>query len=145
MEQRTSTRYPELANHFLCRALIEDASGHYVEAGWAAIHAAWGCDDARKRAAAVACRKKAIELLQVAKSRGLSFAPEPGAEQAILADLLRRSRDFESVEAICLEGLKANPSAILVQVLEYERALARRRDSKCYTLEQAAQFAGTSL
>ncbi len=144
MEQRASTRCPELANHFLCRAFIENALDHYAEAGWAALHAAWACDDARNRAAAIACRKKAIELLRGAQSRGVSFAPEPAAEQAVLADLLRRSREFEAVEAICLEGLKANPSAILVQVLEYERALARRRDGKCYTVEQAAQYAGTS-
>lgn len=44
--QLSDSTYPELANKFLCKALIDERSGDYAAAAWALIHAAWACDDA---------------------------------------------------------------------------------------------------
>jgi hypothetical protein len=38
--QLSDSTYPELANSFLCKVLINESSGDYSAAAWALIHAA---------------------------------------------------------------------------------------------------------
>ncbi len=44
-EQFESTKYPEVANRFLCWGMILQAAGDLAMAGWANTLAAWHCDD----------------------------------------------------------------------------------------------------
>ena len=62
-----------------------------------------------------------------------------GDEQALLADLLRRSGRFEQEEAICQEGLQANPSQTIRDMLAFQKALALRKDDKRHRIEEAVE------
>lgn len=140
-EQVKNESYPELANHFLCWAIIQEETGNYPEAGWGALHAAWACDDAGMNNSAHACRLRAIQLFQQAKKRKMPFAQDAGVEEAILADLLRRTGQFGLVKKVCSEGLGKKPNARVKQMLNFQIVLAVRHDEKCYTVDDAQKYA----
>lgn len=142
-EQRDSAEYPELANRFLCWALLQESEGDCAEAAWAILHAAWICDDAEDAGAALRCRRRAIALLQRARAEGVGFADGVGVEEAILADLYRRSGQFEEVGGICEAGLAKGPGDLVGRVLSFQTALAAREDGGCYTVTDAKRFAAT--
>jgi len=140
LHQLKDQRYPRLANSFLCWAIIREEVGSYAEGGWAAIHAAWICDDWKPESAA-SCRNRAIELFQNAKAKGDSFAQDVGVEEAILADLFRRSGQFDEVKPVCEAGLSKKPKEVTEHVLVYQIALAARQDTGCHTIGQAVEYA----
>lgn len=144
VEQRDSAAYPELTNRFLCWVLLQESVGNHAEASRAALQAAWICDDAEEAEASVRCRERAIALLQRARAEGVGFAEEVGVEEAVLADLFRRSRQFEEVEGVCEEGLAKNPGDVVRKVLSFQSALARREDVGWYTVADAERFAAAS-
>jgi hypothetical protein len=57
-------------------------------------------------------------------------------EEAILADLLRRSGRFEEAEIVCQQGLEADPDDIVKQVLAFQAQLVRQRDRTRHTIEE---------
>ena len=132
--------YPELANYFLCWAIIQGAIADYSKAGWGAMYAAWTCDDAEMKSPAIACRLRAMSLFQEARTRKLPFAKDAGVEEAILADLLRRTKQFELVKKVCTEGLGKKPHEIVRQMLDFQIVLAERMDEKCYTTDDAQKY-----
>lgn len=134
LQQRDDPAYPELANRFLCWAMIQEASEDYAGAGWTTVGAAWACDDARAVAGAAQCRRKAAALFRQVKARGLAFTQGPGVEEAVLADLMRRSRQFDEVEAVCRQGLAQNPEELVVKILQFQQKLAHQQDTGCYTV-----------
>lgn len=129
--------YPELANSFLCWALIQERAGSDARAGWAALHAAWVCDDQGASEAARRCRLRALELFRRSQARGRPFIEGRGAAQVILADLLRRSGRFEEVEAVCEEGLRTNPIPVVREVLAFQKRLALLKDDRGHRIEEA--------
>jgi hypothetical protein len=131
--------YPELANRFLCRALIDVEEGEAPSAGWSTVRAAWACDDAGRAEAAEACRMLAIDRFGKARDSGIAFAHQSGAEEAVLADLYRRAGRFEDAETVCAEGLALHPDELLTRVLEYERSLARRADRRVHTVAEVPE------
>ena len=133
--------FPYLANLFLCWSRIAEAAGRYAEAGWAAVRAAWACDDEgpARAGAAVACRERAVALFESARQRGQAFAHEPGAEEAILADLLRRSGRFAEADAVAQAGLARKPPPTIARVLHYQRHLCQRRDTEAHTVDEAPE------
>ena len=140
--------YPELANSFLCWAMIQEEVGDYARAGWAALHAAWACDDEGTPEASRLCRLRAIELFRQARSKGDTFIEGQGAEQVIMADLLRRSGQFEQVGAMYQEGLppndpigglQAKPGKIVRDVLDFQKALALLKDDRRHRIEEAVK------
>jgi len=137
--QRKDINYPALANTFLCWAMIEQASRNYAGAAWAAISAAWVCDDKIDEIAADLCRLRAIEFIRQAKAEGESLAEEePGAEEAILCDLLRRSGQFDQAKPVCQEGLAKDPDDKIRQMLVFQQKLVLRQDRERYTIADAA-------
>lgn len=137
-EQRIhDASYTELANSFRGWALIQETLGQDAEAGWAYVRAAWACDDGGRGDAARLCRQAAVQAFRRSRSVGATFAEELGAEEALLADLLRRSGDFDAAIQVGEEGLRREPDEALRQVLLYERALARRKDPRRYRVSDA--------
>lgn len=139
-QQSGNPVFPALANHFLCWALIRQATSAYNEAGWAALHAAWVCDDATAIESARQCRRRAFALFQQAQHTRKPFAQEKGVEAAVLADLLRRTEQFDLVAAVCQEGLRQGSKAAVRDVLLFQIELANRRDARCYSVEDAQTF-----
>lgn len=141
--------YPDLARKFLCWSTIQELLGEYCGAGWTALYAAWACDDAQAPEKAELCRKEAIRLLEKALDDGVSFAEQPGEEELVMVDLLRRSGQFEKAEVICKQGLAKVQDEIIKQglvkmqdetikrALLFEQILLESKDRECYTVEQA--------
>lgn len=133
--------FPYLANLFLCWSRIAEAAGRYAEAGWAVVRAAWACDDEgpSRAGAAVKCRDRAIVLFEQARQQREPFAHEPGAEEAILADLLRRSGRFDEAQTMAEAGLARQPPSTMARILHYQRRLCQRRDTAAHTVEEAPE------
>ena len=135
-DQLHDTSYPELANSFLCYSLLLNSEGKYTNAAWACIRAAWVCDDDNNQESAKKSRLKAIDFFQLAKQEDQMTNPDqPGAEEVLLADLHRRSGQFTSAYEICEEGLMKNPEKLIVNILEFQKKLIKKKDMDCYTLE----------
>jgi hypothetical protein len=135
-KQLNDTRYPKLANAFLCLAMIHEADKGYREAGWACIHAAWACDDEGPGGCAQECRKKALVFIEKTRSLNQKFTSQPGAEDAITVDLLRRSGQFELALSTCEEALKKETDDTILGVLRFEKALIGKRDSGQHTMAE---------
>lgn len=138
-QQFNNSEFPELANHFLCYSLIEEADRDYASAGWACIHAAWACDDNGFSASAKKCRDKAVRLLQEAKEAGQDFAEGESTEDVILVDLLRRSGQFELALAICNDALEKNPEETISDILHLQETLIGNSDVACHTVDEAVE------
>jgi len=136
--------------------MILENVGEYAKAGWACLHAAWACDDAKYVDAAKICRKKSFALFMKAKEEGQKFAEQLGAEEAIIVDVLRRAGEFEKALEIAEEGLKKldensssfrksanpkdllrNPEEIIKTILKFQIELINKKDMGCYTVEDA--------
>ncbi len=145
-QQLKSTEFPSLANAFLCCSFIIDSNNEYTQAGWQCLLAAWACDDKgyhepRFADAARKCRIQAITLLQKAKENGQSFGTDPGAEEALLVDLLRRTGQFEPARMMCDEGLNKKPKKIIKDILRFQQKLIDESDLGMYTVDEAQKWA----
>jgi hypothetical protein len=137
---QTQLFHPEfsvLVNNFLCHSIIQRALGALDEAGWSSVRAAWVCDDEQVPHAARQCRAQAIRLFQLCQRTGVSFASDPGVEEAVLADLYRRIGQFEQVHPLCQQGIAKNPSDTIYQMLNFQIALAKQQDPVCHVIAEA--------
>lgn len=137
---RANESVPELASTYLCRALIEERAGAPADAGWAALSAAWACDDEASIEAAMYCRERAIELFRSAGASGARFASEAAAEHAILADLLRRTGRFDECQGECMAGLAA-AGELPEGLLELQIALVERGDTAAHSADELVSLA----
>lgn len=137
--QLTHPDFPETANSFLCQALIQQNAGTMDQAGWAYVQAAWLCDDRNMSQSAQRCRVQAIAWFERCQVKGVTFAQDLGAEEAILADLCRRSEQFDRVAPLCKQGLAKNPVMVIQQILDYQIVLANKHDTACHRIEEATK------
>jgi hypothetical protein len=141
LAQRDDPAFPGLARAFLCSSLIQAATGKESAAGWDALHAAWSCDDEAADKAEF-CRRKTIVLFTAVRAKDETFAQGRVTEDLLLADLYRRSGQFDQVEAVCDDGVAQRPDQLVRVLLLAQRRLAQARDSKRYTVAEAQQMAG---
>lgn len=127
-----------IANRFLCASMILSAEGEHVRAFWAALHAAWACDDDDRPRGAAECRGVAIDHAERARAEGRPIEEGPGAEEVVLADVYRRSARFSEAARKVREGLVRRPDPAVLARLDLERRLIRRKDSVCHTEAEAA-------
>lgn len=136
MRQLNDPSYPELANSFLCKALIDEACGNFAKAAWALIHAAWVCDDAESPKAAEKCRTRAADMIEKAWANGQKLSSQEGADGAIRVDVLRRAGRFEEAQRLIETLRPSTRNRIIRSVLDLEEALIAKRDTACHTLEE---------
>jgi hypothetical protein len=129
--------YPELARNFLCASLILESAGEYVEAAWQSLYAAWTCDDGEKEELAKDCRLAAFQLFSRARDRGERILEDEGAEELVLADILRRSGSFDHALRLCEEGMRKSPDRFFSRLLKFERSLIKRKGTGLYRVEDA--------
>lgn len=124
-----------LANRFVCRALLEDAAGDLVSAGWRRLHAAWACDDQGQVEEARLQRLAALELFERARAQGQhAMKSLVGGNEVLFADLARRTGEFGRALAFCAIGLAlAEAPSYVKSLLRYEQALVRARDTGRHT------------
>ena len=128
---------PELANAFLCLRLIAEKAGAIQEAAWACIHAAWACDDAANDLAASHCRLQAVGLIRRLHEQNLTLAEQPGADQAMLTDLLRRAGRLEEALDVADHAIAGVDNDLIRAVLRYEKALIALGDVGVHRIEEA--------
>ena len=127
--------YPELAVRFLKLADLQEAVGHSLEAAWSALRAAWACDDANENERAIACRQRAIGYFSRTVGQVRMFPQEPGAMEALFADIHRRAGDFDGAVHWVDSGVEQYPDSAISAVLYFQRAKAILRDAARYTGE----------
>ena len=135
--QLSEPAIPELANSFLCKALIDERSGDYAAAAWAMIHAAWVCDDAESSDSARTSRRRAADMIDRALENGQEVAGQEGAETAVQVDLLRRAGRFDDA----LQRIEARrpeiTEDIILRILDCQETLIARGDDACHTVSEA--------
>jgi hypothetical protein len=135
--QLADASHPELANLFLCHAMVSRGTQDPVGEGWALIHAAWVCDDAGLGAGDARCRERAAEAIGSAKVAGLALIPQAGGDAALLADLLRRAGRFDEVRRVVAAHRPGRASDMIEKILAFEADLAERGDAERYTMDGA--------
>ncbi len=129
---------PEKARQFLAWALIQIANEEFGGAGWAAVHAAWVCDDAENPKGAVECRKLALERFarQRARQGHITGFEDPGVEELVLADLCRRTGQFEAALRWVEAGLARKPGTVVTRTLRMERQRAEQKNLFAHSVEE---------
>lgn len=141
--QLHSEQFPYLANLFLCYHIIQQALDNYAEAGWAVVFAAWACDDAGPAfmTTAARLREKAVAFFTEARERSQAFAPSRAEEDALLADLLRRSGHFTAAQKAVEQGLAHSPDHTVQSILRFQHHLCRQHNPNVYTVQDALAWA----
>lgn len=130
--------FPQVANTFICWALLSQTEGDSPSVtAWAFLKAAWACDDQEQDVLARYCRVRAAESFQQEIADGDMELNEPGSAEALLTDVLRRSGQFESAQVSCEQGLGMADNGTLQAILHFQQTLIARQDSGCHTIEQA--------
>jgi hypothetical protein len=109
--------------------------GHYADAGWVSLHAAWMADDAEDAGRARECRGRAVELWKTGKRHGQDFMETTEQEFALVADVLRRRGEFEEALQTCMAGLnEQNLTPLIEDALRFQLTLISRRDTAAHTM-----------
>lgn len=132
-EQLGNPDFTELANSFLCCAMLYEKAEEYGRAGIMAQNAAWSCDDQGLTNSAEECRLKAVRFLEEAWKRNQEFGTNKGNECVIVVDLLRRTGRFPQAQEMCEQGLAKIRYYESAALLEYEKALIEKSDSSCHS------------
>ena len=120
-----------LAARFYRYYLINMHDGDVENAFYAALHAAWACDDAGDGGGARNCRMTALFAFQkLEESQAVN-------ENMLLvnADILRRAGMFS--ELIERYGEQRFSEPLLDQILAFQLERARMKDPACYTVADA--------
>jgi len=136
-EQLKDTTYPEMANTFLCKAMIDYGSENYVKATWALIHAAWICDDSDHIKQARVCREKAIDMITIAEEHGQQVSPQEGGRTAVLVDLLRRTGRFEQARQMIIKDIDTISDYNFRHILDFQIGLIDKQDMSCHSIGEA--------
>lgn len=134
--QLADSTLPELANSFLCKALIDESSEDYAAAAWSLIHAAWSCDDAERESQAKTCRSKAANMIRKALESGQQVATQDGAETAIQVDLLRRAGRLNEARQLIQTQRPAITEGIILKILAFQETLILGGDEACHTISE---------
>ena len=125
----------ELAVRFYKHAMIQCELKNYADAAQSYLNAAWASDDRDDEAMAVHCRNKVLECMAC-------YAPtteELGYNDILRkADLLRRTKRFdELISFLDSPEVQAVKDKDYKKVLDFQRSLAMKGDTKCYSARYA--------
>ena len=140
--QVTSPAFPTLANEFLCLRMLSEGGANLHDAAWASIHAAWACDYDSQDEAAAKCRNEAVRLITTLHAQNEFLAPQAGADEAILTDLLRRAARFDDALSLVDAALPETSDELIQKVLLFQKALISGGDVGAYRIEDAERGHG---
>ena len=122
-----------LAKSFYKSYLIKIKDNNYKDAFYAALHAAWACDDSNDIDSAIVCRKAALEQLDLLIASDATNSDSTETYRIIRMDLLRRIGLFS--EVISEYSNVMFSSDLSNQIREFQLYLAQQCDTNCYTVE----------
>ncbi len=135
-DQLRNPDFPELANRFLCWAMIAEAEGAWADAAHASLHAAWACDDAQLAEVANTCRLQAIDRIRAAWDKGAKVVDGGEAEPVLLVDLLRRTGQFPEAGDTVHRVLRDVQDPWISKVFEFELSLIKAEDAAVHRLDE---------
>lgn len=122
-----------LAARFYKFYLINLADQSAAAAYYAAIRAAWACDDAQDLENAIHCRRCALAELET-----LLTLPDISEDLFVVkADLLRRTGQFDVLISEYAEKRFSND--LLNQIVAFQIEKARQGDMQCYRIEDVPE------
>ena len=139
--QLTNPDFPEIANSYLCYALLNDASNDSENHFWSMLSAAWACDDEGAEEAASSCRLRAADIGLLCIEKGISFGGDRDSEVAIIVDALRRAKDFSRADALLTEHDGQCENETVEVVLNFQRLLVTKKDFQLYRIQEAFEQA----
>ena len=128
---------PKVAASFLALSYEKQQTHQYSESAWAAIHAAWICDDKNKQKASKECRKKAISMIESANAHSQKMGDQAGATEVLTIDLMRRAGMFEQALKLVEETKTKDIEEIILQIIAYEESLIKINDIDSHTVSEA--------
>ena len=119
----------DLAARFYKNYLTNLVYGSKRKAFYAALHAAWACDDAQDVSNAIHCRSCALQALDK-----MTSTPRVAEELLVVkADLLRRTERFDNlIEEYQSIRLRSD---LLNQIIAFEVERAKANDTARYTVD----------
>jgi len=140
-QKLANRKLPEALNNFLCWSMIREYVGDYAAAGWAALYAAWVCDDdVNIRGRAAECRTLASRLFDQARAQGKNFSKGTEEEDLIRLDILRRCGRLDEASKLCGEMLaREGLSKRTMQIVTYQQELIEAKDVSKHTIGEALE------
>ena len=135
-EQLNDPTYPELANSFLCKAIVDREFKALVAMTLAFMRAAWVCDDSGHLDQARVCRQKAADMLVIAEDNGKKVSNQEGTDTAILVDLLRRSGQIEQARKAIEARRGGITEEVITRILDFQATLLDNNDVFCHTIAE---------
>jgi hypothetical protein len=135
-EQLNNPTYPELANSFLCKAIVDLESRALAATTLALMRAAWVCDDSGHFDQARICRQKAADMLVIAEEAGQQVSKQEGTDTAILVDLLRRSGRIEEARKVIAARRDGISDKVIAHILDFQTTLLNKNDVSCHTIAE---------
>jgi hypothetical protein len=103
-------------------------------AGWASLHAAWVCDDAKNEKGSREFRIQATKFFQKAIENGEGFTSDLGEQYRVLVDVVRRTNRLEMALALCKAGIRELEGTTDRVILEFERELILAGDTMSHSI-----------
>lgn len=132
--QLFNKQFHELANSFLCSAIINRQLNEIINAAWNCIYAAWVCDDLSNEKAALYCRTQAIKDINTSEALGKMFNGGDEAGITIKVDLCRRALQFAEGLNVIGESLSKTTNDLIRKILIFEKELIYKNDIACHTI-----------
>ena len=130
---------PKVAASFLALSYEKQQTHQYSESAWAAIHAAWICDDKNKQKASKECRKKAISMIESANAHSQKMGDQAGATEVLTIDLMRRAGMFDQALKLAEDTKTKDIEEIILQIIAYEESLIESKDIDSHTVSEALE------
>lgn len=127
----------DLVRKFRAWAYLADALNLMTDAAFAHLHIAWLADDQKTPALAKAARSIAVTKLGALRDRGELYPSQPGAAEALLADLWRRTGEFNNAIHEASRCASVAKDSHLAKICALQTALAMRADAGAHTIDQA--------
>lgn len=132
LAQLDNPDYPKLANSFICESIIEEKAHQYGIATISMLAATWACDDANMNNAAIACRKRAVDLILLQEKN----TKITDWDAVLLVDLLRRTGQFEQAQKAIAERRSMIKDKRFLKILNYETMLLNNQDTACHNASE---------
>lgn len=130
------TGYPPLALTFKRAEWIYRYSQEPVEAIWMALRAIWVCDDTASALKSL-LRLEAAALLEELNAAGGTFVSQDGGNEALLADLYRRSGQWETASNWADRGLSKASHPVVQAILRFQKDLIASHDTEVHQVAEA--------
>lgn len=134
INQLFNKQFPELANSFLCSAILYRQLGNFISAAWDSIYAAWACDDILNEKRAIYCRTQALKDINISEATGKMFYNGDEIGLAIKIDLCRRALQFTEGLMLIEENQHKITDDLIRKILTFEKELIYKNDTSCYTI-----------